>query len=334
MRHYSPVIFLLLFCHSLFSQEITQPEGKSDIYFYRIPDYIGSALKMTILIDGEPVVRLRNNSFYRHTVSAGDHEFSFSFGSEMKLRLKTEAGRSYYVRCSLNMGFWAGIPVMELMEPASGKALIDGHGLNEQFFTPVSTNPLKSRLAISIGGGIGFEKMPWFLDENNDEVTLSTGGGYSIGAEYGYMVSRNFDITLNCSFIGSSLSRSLSNASGTFNRMGLTITPSLIIPIRGGQMFRLKAGVGTGLYNFGTMKVDATELGEKLFIYRYKNAIGFHGQLLFESNFSEKGMTGLGLRYESIRYTIKSSTDNPTDPMVTAPDGSGLIFFINYSFLF
>jgi hypothetical protein len=332
MRYNSPFFLLLLFCHSLFSQEITQPAGKSDIYFYRIPDYVGSGIKMTILIDNEPVVRLQKNSFYRHTVNAGDHEFTFSFGSLMKLRMKTEPGKSYYIRCSFNMGFWSGIPVMELMEQTSGKAVIDGQGLAEQFFTPVSTKPLRSRLGILTGGGLGFEKVPWFVDENNDNVTLSTGGGFNIGAEYGYLINRYFDISLNCSFIGSSLSQSLSNASGTFNRMGLTITPSLVIPIRGGSMFRLKAGAGAGLYSFGTMKIDATELGDEKYTFKYKDAPGFHGQFLFESNFSEKGAMGLGLRYENIRYvyTTEGSTHNSADPRILNPDGSGLIFLMSY----
>jgi hypothetical protein len=336
IRHLVQAILLIMICHPLFSQEITQPTGKSDIYFYRIPNYVGSSIKMTILIDKEPVVRLEKNSFYRHTVSAGDHEFSFLFGSPMKLRLKTEPGKSYYVRCSVNMGFWSGIPVMELMETSSGKAIIDGHSLIEQFFTPISTEPPKSHIAISMGGGVGFEKMTWFVNENNDDVTLSTGGGYNIGAEYGYLVNRNFDISLNCSFIGSSLSQTLSNASGAFNRMGLTITPSLVIPIKGGSMFRLKAGAGAGLYSFGTMKIDASELGDKIYIFKYKSAPGFHVQLLFESNFAEKGAMGFGLRYENIRYeyTTKGSNSGATDPLVLNPDGSGLIFFINYSFLF
>lgn len=336
IRHFAQITILIVICQPLFSQDITQPSGKSDIYFYRIPDYLGSAIKMTILIDKEPVVRLEKNSFYRHTVSAGDHEFSFLFGSPMKLRLRTEPGKSYYLRCSVNMGFWSGIPVMELMESTSGRAIIDGHGLIEQSFTPISIKPRKSHLAFSMGGGVGFEKMDWFVDENNNDITLSTGGGFNIGAEYGYLVNRNLDISINCSFIGSSLSPTVSNASGTFNRMGLTITPSFVIPIKGGSIFRLKAGAGAGLYSFGTMKVDATELGGENYTYKYKSAPGFHGQLIFESNFAEKGAMGFGLRYENIRYeyTSEGSTHISSYPQISKPDGSGMIFFINYSFLF
>jgi hypothetical protein len=336
MKHFVQIFLLVIFCNPLYSQEITQPTGKSEVYFYRIPDYLGSGLKMTILVDNEPVVRLQKNSFYRQTVSAGDHELSFSFGSSMRLRLKTEPGKSYYVRCSYNMGLWSGIPVMELMEPASGKAIIDGQGLAEQFYTPISTKPLKSRLAITWGGGFGFEKVPWFVDENDNDVTLSAGGGFTIGAEYGYLINRNFDITINCSFNGSSLSRNLSNASGTFNRMGLTLTPSFIFPIKDGSMFRIKAGAGAGLYSFGTMKVDASKVGDEKYTFKYKSAPGFHGQLMFESNFSEKGTLGMGLRYENIKYNYTSvgSSHPSTDPRITNPDGSGIILIINYSFLF
>ncbi len=99
-----------------------------------------------------------------------------------------------------------------------------------------------------VSAGIGFEKYPWFIDEKNRDVTLSAGGGFGIGAEYGYLISNFFDISLNGTFLGSSLSENLKNAKASFNRMEITITPSFIIPIKGGEMLRPKAGAGAGIF--------------------------------------------------------------------------------------
>lgn len=336
MKLFFTSALLLLFSLATFSQDNVPGAVPSEIYFYRLPNYTGSTTGITILADNQPVVKLRNGAFYKFSIQPGDHIFSFSFASPVRLRLITEPGKIYYISCYYNMGVWSGVPMMELVDATSGKAMIDGKGLKEQAYEPVSLKKPRSHIGLRLSAGIGFEKYAWFIDENNKDVTLSTGGGFGIGAEYGYLINDFFDITLNGSFLGSSLSENLKNAKASFNRMGISITPSFIIPIKGGEILRLKAGAGGGIYSFGTMKVDATQLGDLKYTFKYKSAPGFHLQLVLESNFSEKGTMGFGIKYDNIhyKYTSAGSSHNPADPQLLNRNGSGITFLMNYNFHF
>lgn len=321
------------------SVNLTDAAGQvipANVFIYRQPNYVGSGARMTILANNEPIVKLRNGSFYRYEALPGDYVFSFSFGSASKVRLQIEAGREYYIKCYYNMGFWSATPVIEVVDVISGKAVIDGGSLTEQRYEEVSAEKKTSRAGFTMGGGIGFKSTPWFIDESGDDVTLSTGGGFSIGAEYGRQLGNVFDLSVNLFFQGSTLSETLKNAKGSFNRLGVTITPALVIPLKGGDMFRFRLGAGPGLYSFGTMKIDASKIGDTKYTFKYKPAAGFHGLLLFESNFMENGAMYFGIKYNNIkyRYTPDGSSHTVSDPDLVNPDGSGIDFIIGYNFLF
>lgn len=306
------------------------------IYFFRLPNYAGSAAKMTILSNDEPVVRLRNASYFKYEVQPGNYSFTLSFGSSANIRLSVESGKDYYIKCYYNMGVWSGIPILEPVDATSGRAIIEGSNLIAQQSEPIIEKERKSRAGLWMGGGIGFERYPWFIDEDGDDVTLSTGGGFALGGEYGHQFTRYFDMSFNCFFQGSSLSKSLKNASGVFNRLGITVTPAVIIPVKGGKMLRFRLGAGAGYYSFGTMKIDASEIDGNTYKFKYEPAIGIHGQLIFESNFSERGSMNLGIRYNNLnyKYTTTGSSHNVIDPKLLEPKGSGIDFILGYNLHF
>lgn len=333
----SVLLFLLLF--QLFAAanpgSSAQPET-GNVYFFRLPNYSGSGVKMTILSNGQAIAKLRNASYFRYEAEPGDYIFSFGFGSSSTVSLNVEPGEDYYIKCYFNMGLWSGIPILELVDPVSGKSTISGNRLSEQTPEPVSVKVRNSRTGLLMSGGIGFETYPWFIDENGDDVKLSTGGGFGIGVEFGHQFSKHFDLSFNGFFQGSSLSERLKNASGSFNRMGLTVTPAIVIPVKGGDLFRFRLGAGPGLYSFGTMKIDASELEGTKMVFKYKPAVGFHGLFMFESNFMENASMSMGIRYSNIRYeyTSAGSSHGVNDPELVNPDGSGIDFILGYNFLF
>ena len=308
----------------------------ANIFFFRLPNFIGSAAKMTIVSNSQPIARLKNASYIKYVTQPGDYIFSLGLGSLTKIKLSIESGKDYYIKCYYNMGFWSGIPILELVDAVSGKSSIDANQLSEQSVEPIFMKERKSRIGLLLNGGFGFESYPWFVDENGDDVKLSTGGGFGIGAEYGHKFGRNFDLSFNCFFQGSGLSRTLKNASGSFNRLDIIITPALVIPVRGGEILRFKIGAGPGLYSLGTMKIDASEITGDKYTFKYKSALGMHGLFLFESNFMERGSMNLGVRYSNIHYKFNpsGSSDNVTEPKLVKPDGSGIDFIFGYNFLF
>jgi hypothetical protein len=290
---------------------------------------------MTIMSNNQPIVRLKNASYFKYTVSPGNYVFSFSFGSGSEITLNAEAGKEYYFKCYLNVGLWSGIPILEPVDPASGKMILEGNRLAELTAEPISDKPRNSRVGIFMLGGFGFEDYPFFTDENNDEVTLSTGGGFGIGAEFGHQFGRNFDLSLSAVFQSATLSRALSNASGSFNRIGLTVTPSLVIPLKN-DMLRFRIGAGPGIYALGTMKVDASEIDNNKYTFKYRTAAGFHAVFMFDAKFMERGSTNIGIRYNKVNYEFTSdgSSHFVNDPKLMNPDGSAIDFILGYNLLF
>jgi len=330
----SLVASLIISSQNLNGQD--QHDESAIVYFYRLPNYAGSGVRMKILANNEPVVLLRNNSWYSYMVNPGEYTFSCYTGSEARLKLSLEPGKSYYIKGYLNMGFWSAIPVLELVDSVSGKAVIEGGSLRPLIPQIISMEKPKSRIGLSMGGGLGFEKVDLFVDENGDDVTLSTGGGFAIGAEAGHTFSKNFDLSLYMYYQSSSLSRTLSNASASFERMNVLITPALIIPIKGGDYFHFKLGGGIGGYLLGNMDIDASKAGGSVYKYKYNPAFGFHGSFIFHSHFSERGSWNMGLRYYNVKYEYNpsESTHTNSDPGISNPVGSGLDFIIGYCYHF
>jgi hypothetical protein len=307
-----------------------------NVYFFRLPNYMGSAAKMTILSNNQPVTRLRNASFFIYKAEPGDYEFTINFGSSSKVNLNVESGKNYFIKCYYNTGLWGSIPILELVDPVSGKSSIEGNNLSEQPVEQISLKERKSRVCLLLSGGIGFESYPWFLDENMNDVNLSTGGGFGIGAEYGHQFGNYFDLSFACTFQNSSLSEKLKNARAAYNRLVLTLTPALVIPVKGGELLRFRLGAGPGLYAMGKMKIDASEAGGEKYTFNYDSAVGIHALFLFEFNFMERGSMNLGVRYSNVTYNFNPSGSSYilTDPELVKSNGSGVDFILGYYFLF
>ena len=280
MKTLFQLIFLSIITSSVLTAQSDTLNAGNDslatVYFYRLYNYYGSAVKMKILANDQPVVRLKNASYYTFQTPPGDYYFRASMGTESRIRVKLEPGEDYYVKAAIVPGFWSGHPQLELVDSIEGSSVIRGGMLSAQSFKPISMERPKSRIGLVMEGGFGFESIPLFVNEDNDEVTLSSGGGFGIGLEYGYEVSRYFDISLNGFYQGSSLSMPLENASASFNRMGITLTPALIIPVKSGDYYRFKLGAGIGAYSLGKMYIDASEAGGTEMTFRYKPAFGAH----------------------------------------------------------
>jgi hypothetical protein len=84
-------------------------------------------------------------------------------------------------------------------------------------------------------------------------------------------LGKSFDLSFIALFPGQLLCHeTLKNASASFNRFNLLVTPALIIPLRNENLnFRL--GAGPGLYTMGTMKVDGSEIDGNKFTFQVQD---------------------------------------------------------------
>lgn len=333
------LVFLLVSVSTVFAQvdSVDVADNQSAVvYFYRLNNYVGSAVKMKILVNDEPVILLRNGSYYAYNAAPGEYLFSCSMGSESRLKLKLEAGNTYFIKCYFTSGFWSAQPQMELMNAESGQAIIEGGQLSALEYEEITTIKPKSRIGLTFGFGGGFERIPLFYDENNNDVNLSTGGGFNVGVKYGYEFAKHFDLSANCSYQSGSLTPALKNASASFRRMVVTLTPALIIPIKNNDYLRFKLGAGPGYYGFGTMDIDASKAGGDIMKFKYKPQLGLHASTVFEANFSDRGSMSMELKYYHVNYayTEEGSTHYPGIVKIDTPDGSGFDFIVGYYYHF
>lgn len=305
------------------------------VVFYRPYYALGSALKLKIMANDEPVIGLANGSVYTFQTEVGDYTFLCSTRWTSELKLTIEPRTTYYVRCTIGNDE-SGEPRMELVDAAIAKSEIEEWELRVQEYKPMRLSRPKSRVGAIAGGGFGFETIALFIDEDNEEVTLSTGGGVAIGARYGYEISKYFDVSCDFFYQRSTLSSRLENADASFDRVVITLTPALIIPLINGDFYRVKVGAGVGYYSVGDMYIDATNVGGEEITLNYDASIGTHVSLMFENNATDRFSNVIGLRYYNVNYTYNSqgSTHEMTDREFNTPNGSGLDFIVGFFFHF
>lgn len=337
------LILKITLCLLLFSNYIAAQNDSADIpklnatvCIYRLPSYVGSAIKMKVYSNNIPIIRLRNGSYYKYETTPGEYRFSFEAGSKMGMKINMEQGKTYYIECNYAMGFWSAVPAMSRYDSLTALSRMQQYNLIPLQYAPISLIRPQSRIGLFMGGGGGFEEIPMYIDNKGNEVTLSAGGGFAFGAEYGYEASKFFDISANCFYQCSSLSEVLKNANASFERMGLTVTPALIIPIKSGERFRFRIGAGLGMYNYGTMKVDDSKISGIKYTFKYVPAFGYHGSFIFETSMSDRSSFTLGLKYYEVQYeyTAEGSSHTSNDPQINLPDGSGFDFLMGYCFHF
>jgi hypothetical protein len=74
---------------------------------YREKKFAGSALHHTISMDGVEVANLNNGTYFVIKATPGEHKLHGDEPSEA-FTIKVEAGKTYYFRTELKVGFWKG----------------------------------------------------------------------------------------------------------------------------------------------------------------------------------------------------------------------------------
>lgn len=101
-------------------QSVQPPEsGNGRVYVYRV-DTVGTAIRPSIILDGEILGRAVPNRFYYRDVPAGQHEVTVSTESKSKLSFAVAAGKEVHVKIEVRItpASWHVTPVLVLAETA------------------------------------------------------------------------------------------------------------------------------------------------------------------------------------------------------------------------
>lgn len=95
---------------------------KALLHFYRVDGFVGAAINYNIFFDDSIICRSKNK--WKASISVGvigNHIISAKTESKTELKLSIEAGKEYYIRSSVVMGFMIGHPKLELVDIETGK---------------------------------------------------------------------------------------------------------------------------------------------------------------------------------------------------------------------
>ena len=192
--------------------------------------------------------------------------------------------------------------------------------------------------------GAGIEKHEVGRTTDNDEISISGGGGVGGQLIIGYRLSPTFDLNLGVAIQNSSLKPDVENADGKFFRTALLANIKYRIQISSSSL--INVGGGFGYYFPGELDIDASEIsGGAHNIYEYDNSPGIHLLAEYEGFFRKDFSWSIGLQYSIVSYDIKSAKSNEiTVPLDQLPasvrdevgelDGSGVDLRIGVNYYF
>lgn len=94
----------------------------STLYLYRVGDFVGSAIGYNVYLDDSVICRITNNSKFEIKIyKPGTHKVWAKTEAKAIVPLEIKPGRSYYIKCGIQTGFWVGQPQMNLVYPTHGK---------------------------------------------------------------------------------------------------------------------------------------------------------------------------------------------------------------------
>jgi hypothetical protein len=188
----------------------------------------------------------------------------------------------------------------------------------------------KDRLGLNIGSGAGFESAPVAKLTDGSEASISFGGGIIVQLQYGHEFNKNFDVAIDIGGQFSSLDKSVNNGSMTFNRTVLSLTPFYVLPIAGGDKFRLKFGAGVDVLYNAELNFDLSQIsGGVKDDWKYNSTFGEHVSVIFEMNLPQRFSISAGLKWQNANYTFNSGSKSyPTSNNLKSPNGSGIDILI------
>ncbi len=93
---------------------------KSSIYVYRNESF-GSAIPMTVSLDGKVAGQTGPQTYYLWEVSPGSHEIASHAEDVSTLKLNTEPGKAYYVWQEVKMGLWMARSLLQQVDEEAGR---------------------------------------------------------------------------------------------------------------------------------------------------------------------------------------------------------------------
>ncbi len=176
---------------------------------------------------------------------------------------------------------------------------------------------IPSNIGITVSFGYGLDRFKTGLvteDEEENELTISPGGGIGIGVCLNTTFKQKWIIGHEFNYQFTSFIPQAKNAEGHFNHLNYQLVLKRAIPLEG-EPLAIVFGAGTnvsiqGKYDFDLRKVPNGAHN----IYRYKTTMGPCLLIEYLAWFDRKSLGGIaGIKYTYLKYKLESLSSNGYD---------------------
>lgn len=102
----------------------TPPEGQAHVVFFRPSKFVGAAIGFKVRENEVELGKLRNGNYFVVAVEPGQHQYVVHSEAKDVTRIEAEAGETYFLSGSLNMGVLAGRPNLSPSDAAAFEAVL------------------------------------------------------------------------------------------------------------------------------------------------------------------------------------------------------------------
>lgn len=94
---------------------------KAGLYIFR-NSFFGQALRKQLSVDGKPIGKTANKTFFHRELAPGEHTISTEseFGDN-EVKFTANGGKNYFARQSIKMGVFVGGSAIEMVSEEEGK---------------------------------------------------------------------------------------------------------------------------------------------------------------------------------------------------------------------
>ena len=112
-----------------YTADTSNEKDKGYVYFYREKEFMASLRGIYVTADGNRIGALNNGTYFVYEAPIGKNVFSVEDWLEKDDPTRTidvEAGKKYYLKGSLKMGFWDAVPYINIINESEGSQAIKG----------------------------------------------------------------------------------------------------------------------------------------------------------------------------------------------------------------
>lgn len=111
------IYFIAFLCSlNVAAQTSTPEEGKALVVFYRPKKFSGSAIQFNVKDSDKYYGPLKSGTTIKVNIEPGEHTFFSQVISSDAITLTVEEGKTYYVKGTVKMGYYAGRPKFDQVD--------------------------------------------------------------------------------------------------------------------------------------------------------------------------------------------------------------------------